>query len=185
MSDITDSTAVAEMLIENYGERKGLLKLRFERDDWYVDDFIGFYPFDAEGNLAQYSELEELQDFVKEGLEIREKAKTLAGDWGWVGKDVPEIWFHLEMTDKGLECTECVEYRIHNFGDMLVTYDGVHLTIDNFEGYADYSAREIHLYLSQDKNGDLVGNCEVDHEHRHDCYDGEIRLRKGYFMYEH
>jgi ABC-type oligopeptide transport system substrate-binding subunit len=41
VSEITDSTAVVELSTKNFGEEGSIiLKLYFERDDWFVDDFV-------------------------------------------------------------------------------------------------------------------------------------------------
>ena len=39
LSQVTDSTAVAEMLIHNFEDATIFLHLVYERGDWYVDDF--------------------------------------------------------------------------------------------------------------------------------------------------
>lgn len=36
---ITDSTALVDMLIHNFSDQETTIALRFERDDWYIDDF--------------------------------------------------------------------------------------------------------------------------------------------------
>ena len=37
--DITDSTAMADLNIHNFSDIETTIALRFERDDWYIDDF--------------------------------------------------------------------------------------------------------------------------------------------------
>lgn len=66
VSEITDSTAVADMKIMNFSEQLFTLKLRFERGDWYVDDFVNSYV-DDEGNVIYYTETENLRYFANNG----------------------------------------------------------------------------------------------------------------------
>lgn len=182
VEDITKTTATVKMIIHNFSDHNGILSLRFERGDWYVDDFIGFFTND-EGKTERYSELEEMEQFVKDGLEARKKAKKLVGEWGWVGDECPELLLTFKMSDKGLVCTECVNYRISSLDTVIVTFDGEHLTV-NDQDYADYSERKLHLFLSLDSNGDLVGDCFAGYPVcTDDDFEGQIRLRKGYFKY--
>lgn len=37
--NVTDSTALVDLAINNFGDMETTIALRFERDDWYVDDF--------------------------------------------------------------------------------------------------------------------------------------------------
>ncbi|MBO7348084.1 MAG: hypothetical protein J6U46_06525, partial [Bacteroidaceae bacterium] len=37
--NITDTTALADLTIHNFGDSKTTIALLFERDDWYIDDF--------------------------------------------------------------------------------------------------------------------------------------------------
>ena len=37
--NVTDSTALVDMIIHNFSDRENTIALRFERDDWYIDDF--------------------------------------------------------------------------------------------------------------------------------------------------
>ncbi len=36
---VTDSSALADLIIHNFGDRETTIALRFERGDWYIDDF--------------------------------------------------------------------------------------------------------------------------------------------------
>ena len=36
---VTDSTALVDMIIHNFSDTENTIALRFERDDWYIDDF--------------------------------------------------------------------------------------------------------------------------------------------------
>ena len=36
---VTDSTALVDMIIHNFSDSENTIALRFERDDWYIDDF--------------------------------------------------------------------------------------------------------------------------------------------------
>ena len=187
VSDITETTATVDMEIQNFGKQTGQLELVFERGDWYVNDFKAFFP-DDDGKLKKYSELEEMRTFMEDGLKIREKAKTLVGEWGWVGDNDPELLIHLEMTDKGLACTECYIYRAYGFEkrNLGVTFNGSSLFIHDLDamqsGYY-YSERQFYLDATLEPNGDLKGTLYLAHPD-HDPYEGPITLRKGYFKYE-
>ena len=37
--NVTDSTALVDLTIHNFGDMETTIALLFERDDWYVDDF--------------------------------------------------------------------------------------------------------------------------------------------------
>lgn len=37
--NITDSTALVDLVIHNFSDNETTIALRFERGDWYVDDF--------------------------------------------------------------------------------------------------------------------------------------------------
>ena len=37
--EITDTTALVDLNIHNFGDHTTTIALRFERDDWYIDDF--------------------------------------------------------------------------------------------------------------------------------------------------
>ena len=182
---VTDSTAHVDMIIHNFSDTENTIALRFERDDWYIDDFSPI-PADAptrslsdDGNDDKAS----LRRVIKQGKEAHEKAKTLAGDWGWVGEDCPELLLDMEMTDKGLRARQCDVYRMYGFDHTTITFDGEHLTVN--EGADDELSPEnqIRLFLHLDQNGDLVGDCSISHRLASKGYDGPIRLRKGYFYY--
>ena len=172
---VTDSTALVDMIIHNFSDTEKSIALRFERDDWYIDDFS---PSD-DGHDDKAS----LRLVIKQGKEAHEKAKTLAGDWGWVGEDGPELLLDMEMTDKGLRAKQCDVYRMYGFDHTAITFDGEHLTVN--EGADDELSPEnqIRLFLHLDQNGDLVGDCHISHRLASKGYDGPIRLRKGYFHY--
>ena len=172
---VTDTTALVDMIIHNFSDTENTIALRFERDDWYIDDFS---PSD-DGNDDKAS----LRRVIKQGKEAHEKAKTLAGDWGWVGEDCPELLLDMEMTDKGLRAKQCDVYRMYGFDHTTITFDGEHLTVN--EGTDDELSPEnqIRLFLHLDENGDLVGDCSISHRLASQGYDGPIRLRKGYFHY--
>ena len=175
---VTDSTALVDMIIHNFSDTDNTIALRFERDDWYVDDFS---PSD-DGNDDKAS----LRRVIKQGKEDHEKAKTLAGDWGWVGEDCPELLLDMEMTDKGLRAKQCDVYRMYGFDKTTITFDGEHLTVDEANEAADDELspeNQIRLFLHLDQNGDLVGDCSISHRLASKGYDGPIRLRKGYFYY--
>ena len=60
----SDSIAWAELTIHNFSNHKVRLKLIYERDDWFVDDFITTY---MENSVAQeISEQENARDYISE-----------------------------------------------------------------------------------------------------------------------
>ena len=65
---VTDSTALVDMIIHNFSDTDNTIALRFERDDWYIDDFS---PSD-DGNDDKAS----LRRVIKQGKEAHEKAKN-------------------------------------------------------------------------------------------------------------
>ena len=172
---VTDSTALVDMIIHNFSDTENTIALRFEHDDWYIDDFS---PSD-DGNDDKAS----LRRVIKQGKEAHEKAKTLAGDWGWVGEDCPELLLDMEMTDKGLRAKQCDVYRMYGFDHTTITFDGEHLTVNESADDEQSPENQIRLYLHLDENGDLVGDCSISHRLASKSYDGPIRLRKGYFFY--
>ena len=88
-------------------------KIRYKKSDWYIDDFSP----SSDGNDDKAS----LRRVIKQGKEAHEKAKKLAGDWGWVGEDCPELLLDMEMTDKGLRAKQCDVYRMYGFDNTTTT----------------------------------------------------------------
>ena len=175
---VTDSTALVDMIIHNFSNTEKTIALHFERDDWYIDDFNP----SPNGNDDKAS----LRSIIKQGKEAHEKAKTLAGDWGWVGENCPELLLDMEMTDKGLRAKQCDVYRMYGFDKTTITFDGEHLTVTEANEAADDELspeNQIRLFLHIDQNGDLVGDCSISHRLASKGYEGPIRLRKGYFFY--
>ena len=173
--NVTDSTALVDLIIHNYSDSETTIAMLFERDDWYIDDFSPL----PDGNDDKAS----LRRVIKQGKETHEKAKKLAGDWGWVGKDCPELLLDMEMTDKGLRAKQCDVYRMYGFDNTKITFDGEHLTVNEDADDEHSPENHIRLFLHLDQNGDLVGDCSISHRLAGKGYDGQIRLRKGYFMY--
>ena len=176
--EITDSTALVDLSIHNFDDTETTIALRFERDDWYIDDFS---PSKDGNDDKKY-----LRDTIREGLKTREKAKALVGYWGWVGDDCPELLLRLEMTDKGLEVTECNIYRLYGFDKAKATFNGTDLSVDELE--YDEEAMELkwefHFDGRLDNNGDLTGDCRIRHPLASRNYEGPLTLRKGYFKYD-
>ena len=183
---VTDSTALVDMNIHNFSDLETTIALRFERDDWYIDDFSPLPVDEPSGSLSDAGEDDKtyLRRTIKEGKKAHEKAKTLAGSWGWVGEDCPELLLDMEMTDKGLRAKQCDVYRMYGFDHTKIIFNGEHLTVS--EGADDElsSENQIRLFLHLDQNGDLVGDCSISHRLASKGYDGPIRLRKGYFHYK-
>ena len=175
--EITDSTALADLIIHNFGDNETTIALRFERNDWYIDDFS---PSKDGNDDKKY-----LRDTILLGIETREKAKALVGYWGWVGDDCPELLLRLEMTDNGLEVTECNIYRMYGFDKATASFNGTDLSVSelDYDEEAMKVNREFHFDARLDKNGDLTGDCHIIHPLANKDYEGPLTLRKDYFKY--
>ena len=175
--EITDTTALVDLNIHNFSDTETTIALRFERDDWYIDDFS---PSKDGNDDKKY-----LRETIHQGLKIREKAKALVGYWGWVGDDGPELLLRLEMTDNGLEVTECNIYRLYGFDKATASFNGTDLSVYELD-YDEENMKvnhEFHFDAHLDKNGDLTGDCHIKHPLASRNYDGPLTLRKGYFKY--
>lgn len=175
--EMTDSTALVDLNIHNFGDTETTIALRFERDDWYIDDFT---PSKDGNDDKKY-----LRETIRQGMKTREKAKALVGYWGWVGDEGPELLLRLEMTHQGLKVTECNIYRMYGFDHTTATFDGTNLSVDEYEydEEAMETRQEFHLHLHQTSQGDLTGNCQIKHPLSSEGYNGPITLRKNYFKY--
>ena len=175
--NITDSTALVDMIIHNFSDIESTIALRYERGDWYIDDFS---PSD-DGQ----DDKKNLREMIRQGREAHEKAKVLAGYWGWVGDDCPELLLRLEMTDHGLIVTECNIYRMYGFDHTTATYNGTDLSVteSEYDPEAMKTIRDFGLFLHLDDHGDLTGTCRITHPLASKDYDGPITLRKDYFKY--
>ena len=172
--EITDSTALVDLMIHNFDDIETTIALRFERDDWYIDDFT-----------PDSDDKEYLRETIRQGLKIREQAKALVGYWGWVGNEGPELLLRLEMNGKGLEVTECNIYRLYGFDKATATFNGTYLTVEemDYDEEAEKVNHEFYFSAQLDKNGDLTGNCRIKHPLASRNYEGLLTLRKGYFKY--
>lgn len=84
VSHVTDSTAQVTVNIHSFSDQKVVLDLRFERDDWYVDNFRTFFEgsaYDEDGNplpdtegMQEYNEQRELRKFIDDVLTKRKEA---------------------------------------------------------------------------------------------------------------
>ena len=172
--EITDSTALVDLMIHNFNDIETTIALRFEHDDWYIDDFT-----------PDSDDKEYLRETIRQGLKIREQAKALVGYWGWVGNEGPELLLRLEMNGKGLEVTECNIYRLYGFDKATATFNGTYLTVEemDYDEEAEKVNHEFYFSAQLDKNGDLTGNCRIKHPLASRNYEGPLTLRKGYFKY--
>ena len=172
--EITDSTALVDLMIHNFNDKETTIALRFERDDWYIDDFT------PESDDKEY-----LRETIRQGLKIREKAKSLVGYWGWVGDEGPELLLRLEMNGKGLEVTECNIYRLYGFDKATASFNGTYLTVEemDYDEENEKLNQEFHFSAHLDKNGDLTGDCRISHPIASRNYDGPLTPRKDYFKY--
>ena len=175
--EVTDSTALVDLNIHNFSDTKTTIALCFERGDWYIDDFS---PSKDGNDDKKY-----LRETIREGLRIRENAKMLVGYWGWVGDDCPELLLRLEMTDNGLEVTECNIYRLYGFDKATASFNGTDLSVYelDYDEEAQEVKQEFHFDARLDRNGDLTGDCHINHPLASKNYDGPLTLRKNYFKY--
>lgn len=179
IENITDSTAEVEMDIRNFGKHNTVkLELRFERGDWFVDDFVSCSGDETSGQ-NKYSEVKEMEKFINDLLAVREKGKVFTGYWGWVYEDTPELLLRLVMTDKGIECTECTIYRLHSFHNVRASFDGDYLYLEDFSK----EDGKLRLKLKLDDIGDMTGEAYIEHRYLKDAFEGTITLRKDFFYY--
>lgn len=189
--NITDSTAQVELLVNNFGPQKVVLDLLFEYGEWYVDNFRQTYDassldgedeevFPSSEVLKEISEVDELREYIKISKDDREESKPLAGEWGWVGDDCPELLLTLVMNDGYLAVKECLIYRIASFNNATASY---HYKTLDVHGFVDY-VTDISLSVSLDENGDLTGTCKLNLDEHNIFYEGPITLRKNYFRYK-
>lgn len=172
--NITDSTALVDMIVHNYIDQETTIALLYERDDWYVDDFNP--SSDGQDDKQAF------RNIIRDGKEARERAKELVGTWGWVGDNCPELLLSFEMTGHRLTCTECTIYRLDGFDNPEVTFNGSELWINEWDS-GSHSKKKLYIHLTLDQNGDLTGGCTIRHQYNGDGYEGPITLRKGYFRY--
>ena len=66
--EMTDSTALVDLAIHNFSDTETTIALRFERDDWYIDDFS---PSKDGNDDKKY-----LRDTINQCLEKRKKANN-------------------------------------------------------------------------------------------------------------
>lgn len=66
--EMTDSTALVDLAIHNFSDTETTIALRFERDDWYIDDFS---PSKDGNDDKKY-----LRDTIHQCLEKRKKANN-------------------------------------------------------------------------------------------------------------
>jgi hypothetical protein len=63
--EMTDSSALVNLVVHNFTETETTIALRFERNDWYIDDFSP----SKDGN----DDKKFLRDIIRRGLRTREK----------------------------------------------------------------------------------------------------------------
>ncbi|MBO7580238.1 MAG: hypothetical protein J6T38_01775 [Bacteroidaceae bacterium] len=186
VTDITTTTANATVLVNNFNEHEVMLKLVFERGDWYVDNFLtesegGWGGPDAEPQI--FDEAKDIQEFITTLKKDNEIAKKLIGEWGWVGDDVPELLLKFTMKDgtmKSLKAEECYLYRLFSFhGPLCGVYDGK----VQIGQRPDNDAIDLTLELNE-KGDELTGHIMVRLADLNYSYDGPITLRKNYFRYK-
>ena len=182
VTDIQPTTATATVLVNNFDEYEITLKLVFERDDWYVDNFLndmgdGYSDPDAGSEI--YDEAKEIQTFITEVKKDVEISRKLVGEWGWVGDDGPELLLGFSFGDDGLHADECTIYRIASFENPLCgVYDG-ELQIGQCP---DNDAIDLKVKLNE-KGDELTGHIMLKLAKYDYSYDGPITLRKDYFKF--
>lgn len=118
---------------------------------------------------------------VNESVEL--VADSLVGEWRWVGKNVPELILVLEAgnTDpqsNGLKVESLYRYRIEDYKDPKMTFDGENIHIRKDLGENTY----LELDLKPCGN-DLTGRCLMVGI-MPEQVDTEITLRRDYFEYD-
>lgn len=179
VKDITPTTATARVVVNNFNEQEVTLQLVFEREDWYVDNFITA----AEGTLDSsdaFDEVKDIQEYINSVKADVEMAEKLVGDWGWTGDTGPELLLGFTLNEDGqLQNSECTIYRIYSFHHPLCgVYDGKLKLAQR----PDQSKIDLSLQLNE-KGDELSGHIELKLEDGYH-YDGHITLRKNYFRYE-
>ena len=105
-------------------------------------------------------------------------AESLAGEWRWVGRDVPELILVLGTDEKGaLQVEHLYTYRWEEYNDPEMRFDGKQLTIRKEVDENAY----IELYLTPEGE-DLTGRCLMTGLLKEE-FDGTITLRRDYFEY--
>jgi len=129
---VTDSTALVDLAIHNFNDMETTIALRFERDDWYIDDFCP--SEDGEDDKA-YLRRVILQDEKAQGTELtfdniagvyddegQESRFCLMSDgtatWGMIGSlNFTEYTYRIKgnticLSPKGVASEEdCYEYN--------------------------------------------------------------------------
>lgn len=110
-------------------------------------------------------------------------ADSLVGEWRWVGKNVPELILVLEAgnTDpqsNGLKVESLYRYRIEDYKDPKMTFDGENIHIRKDLGENTY----LELDLKPCGN-DLTGRCLMVGI-MPEQVDTEITFRRDYFEYD-
>jgi hypothetical protein len=65
--EITDSTALVDLSIHNFTDFETTIALRFERGDWFIDDFS---PSEDGNDDQNY-----LRETIRQGMEARERSR--------------------------------------------------------------------------------------------------------------
>lgn len=65
--EITDSTALVDLIIHNFTDTETTIALRFERGDWFIDDFS---PSEDGNDDQNY-----LRETIRQGIEARERSR--------------------------------------------------------------------------------------------------------------
>lgn len=111
------------------------------------------------------------------------KAERLAGEWRWVGKNVPELILVLEADNHeqqnyGLKVKSLYRYRIEDYKDPKLEFDGENIRI--FKEVDENAYVDLHLKLV---GNDLVGRCMMIGIMAEEV-DTELTLRRDYFEYD-
>ena len=152
--EITDSTALVDLNIHNFSDLETTIALRFERDDWYIDDFSP----SKDGN-----------DDKKYLRETDGPELLLRLEMNGKGLEVTECnIYRLYGFDKAT-----ASFNGTNLSVDELDYDEENMKLNH----------EFHFDAHLDKNGDLTGDCRISHPQASRNYEGPLTLRKGYFKY--
>lgn len=112
------------------------------------------------------------------GQRRKHDAASLAGEWRWVGKDVPELILVLGTDSRGeLKAESLYTYRDTDFSDPKLVFNGTSLWIRK--------DLDENAYLELDlrpEGGDLTGRCLMVGVWTRE-FDDTVTLRRNYFEY--
>lgn len=130
VKNITDSTAVVELVVHNFNDERVILDLWYERNDWFVDDFHVFFSDD--GHVEELIETDEIIRFIHECHNIKVENKY--------GKN-----FNI---NKYLPTMNKLGFPYDEGGDDAYSYNQYALVDIDLDGKPEVCVRNEELYAS-------------------------------------